>query len=418
MNARGRYAAVSFLTWFPTGLWIPVSILLMLDRGLSLPTIAAIGTVYGICVATLELPTGGLADVLGRRPILIAAALASLLSLVLTGIATTALLFLMGAVLRGIGRALGTGPAEAWYVDTVHATEGPDAELGPGLARVSVAASIGLTVGTLVGGFLPLLLVGLVAVPLAVPVLIAAGVEGVRLVVTMVALPEPRHVRPRLGAVLKGVPDNIVEGFRIGRRDGFIIRLLLLWGSMGVALATVELLTPAWFATVTGTFESASIAYAVVAALGFAASSAGSALSMRIVALAGGPRQATLTGFLVTALALGGLAVTTLFGGLAAVIAAGVAYLVIFVGLGAATPQMSTLLHERISAKQRATMISMQSLSMQICGAVGVLAFAWVAAQAGPGWAFVLSGAVIVGAGLLMRAKQSAAVPALAPSLD
>ncbi len=405
MTVVRRFVAISFLTWLPTGLYIPAYVLLMLERGLSLPTIATIGIVYGICVAILELPTGGLADVLGRRPVLIAAALASLVSLILFGLATTTLLFVVAAVLRGVARALGTGPAEAWYVDTVHATEGPDAELGPGLARGNVAASVGLTVGTLVGGFLPFVLVGHVPVPLAVPLLIAAGVEGVRLVLTVIALPEPRHATPRLAAVLKGVPQNVVEGFRISSRDGLIIRLLLLWGSMGVALATVELLTPAWFATVTGTFEAASIAYAVVAALGFAASSLGSALSMRFLALTGTARRATMGGFLVTALALLGLAATTLFGGLTAVIAAGLAYLVIFVGLGAATPQMSTLMHERISAKQRATVISMQSLSMQIFGAIGVVSFAWVAAQAGPGWAFVLSGAVIVGAGLLMRVK-------------
>src|SRR5689334_9300115 len=112
MTARNRYAAVSFLTWLPTGLYIPASVLLMLDRGLSLPTIAAISTVYSICVAVLELPTGGLADVIGRRPILITAALTSLASLVIVGLATTAALFLVGAVLRGVARALGSGPAE------------------------------------------------------------------------------------------------------------------------------------------------------------------------------------------------------------------------------------------------------------------------------------------------------------------
>jgi hypothetical protein len=64
---------------------------------------------------------------------------------------------------------------------------------------------------------------------------------------------------------------------------------------------------------------------------------------------------------------------------------------------------MSTLMHERISAKQRATVISMQSLSMQVFGALGVVSFAWVAAQTQLGWAFTLSGIVIMGAGLLMR---------------
>ena len=186
MSPLRRYVAVSFLTWLPTGLYIPASVLLMLDRGLSLPTIAAISIVYSICVATLELPTGGLADVIGRRPILITAALTSLISLVILGFATTAWVFVAAAMLRGVARALGTGPAEAWYVDTVHATEGPDAELGPGLARGSMASSIALTIGTLVGGFLPLALVDRVAFPLAVPILLAAGVEGVRLVLTVV----------------------------------------------------------------------------------------------------------------------------------------------------------------------------------------------------------------------------------------
>jgi hypothetical protein len=313
--------------------------------------------------------------------------------------------FVVAAMLRGAARALGTGPAEAWYVDTVHASEGPDAELGPGLARGSMASSIGLTVGTLVGGLLPFALVGAVAVPLTIPILLAAGAEGVRLVLTVVALPEPRHARPALSEVLKGVPRNVGEGLKLGKRDGLIARLLLVWGGIGVALATVELLTPAWFATVTGAFETASIAYAVVAALGFAASSLGSALSMWTVRLTGSPSRATMAGLLVMALALAGLAATTVADGLIAVIAAGVAYFVIFAGLGAATPQMATLQHQRTAAAQRATVISMQSLSLQIFGAVGALAFAAVAAKTSAAWAFVLSGTVIVGAGMLMRVR-------------
>lgn len=37
-------------------------------------------------------------------------------------------------MLKGVARALSSGPATSWYVDTLHAVEGRDADLRPGLA--------------------------------------------------------------------------------------------------------------------------------------------------------------------------------------------------------------------------------------------------------------------------------------------
>lgn len=82
------------------------------------------------------------------------------------------------------------------------------------------------------------------------------------------------------------------------------------------------------------------------------------------------------------------------------------AYSVIFVGLGAAVPAISTMLHGRVAAQQRATLISMQSLSLQLSGAIGALAFAWVAAEAGLGVAFALCAAVMAGSALLIRSRD------------
>jgi MFS family permease len=65
-----RYALLSFLQWLPVGLMMVPMVLLLLERGFTLVEVAFIGAVSSVTVAVLELPTGGLADVVGRRPVL------------------------------------------------------------------------------------------------------------------------------------------------------------------------------------------------------------------------------------------------------------------------------------------------------------------------------------------------------------
>jgi MFS family permease len=79
---RRRYLALIGLRWFQTGLLIPVIVLLMVSRGLSLVEIGLVGSVQGIVVLVLELPTGGLSDSLGRRPTLLLAYVFALAGLV------------------------------------------------------------------------------------------------------------------------------------------------------------------------------------------------------------------------------------------------------------------------------------------------------------------------------------------------
>jgi MFS family permease len=401
INATRRYALITFLTWLPTGLYVAPMVLLMLDRGLSVPTIAAVGLAYSLTCATLELPTGGLADVLGRRAVLLGASLASLAGLVLLGLATTAAVFAIAAFLRGAARALGSGPAEAWYVDTMHANG--DTDIGPGIARGSVSGSLGLAIGTITGGLIPLALTGLVAVPLAVPVLLGAVVELVRLVVVMVAMPEPRHQRPGLRKILLGVPLTVREGLRLGLRDGVLARILFVTGCVGIALASIELLTPAWLAKITGRLETASIAYAIVAALGFAASAAGAALSARVVRIAGTPARGGIVGLSIMASALLMLAGSATLTGNRTVVAAAVAYCLIFVGLGIANPAAATLTHDRVESAQRATVLSVQSLAAQLVGAVGVNALARLSDRAGLALTFSVVALLIGGSGLTLR---------------
>ena len=77
-SARRRYLVLIGLRWLPTGLLIPITALLAISRGLSLTEIGLVFSLQGLVVLFLELPTGGLSDALGRRPVLIVASLVGL----------------------------------------------------------------------------------------------------------------------------------------------------------------------------------------------------------------------------------------------------------------------------------------------------------------------------------------------------
>jgi MFS family permease len=412
-QAARRYALISGLTWLPTGLGMATMLLLMNVRGLGLADVGIVFAVYSITVTVLELPTGGLADVIGRRSVLAASALIGTVSIAGTAFATTLWQFVALTALRAVSRALSSGPAEAWYVDTVHATEGADsldasrpglgafadraADLRGGLAKGSAAGTAALAVGVLIGGAIPLaasatnatsatadtaaatgsaLTAVLTAVvPMAVPTLLAAVASAVLLVVCLVAMPEPPRPgpRPTVKQVLTGVPRTVIDSAKLGLRDRLLTKVLLTSLALGVALNSVELFTPGRLAAITGHPTTAGMAYAIVTAIGFAASTAGASVSPWLARRLGNhPAQRTAAvGTVISAAALGGLAATGGVGGVAGIVAAATAYSGMFFGLGVTNPMRSELVHQRVSATERATVLSVASLLLQFGGTVG-----------------------------------------------
>lgn len=408
--ARRRYVLVQLLTWLPVGVMMPSSILLMTARGLDLGTVGVVFTVQGLLVALLELPTGGLADVLGRRGVLVTAAACSTVALAGAALAVAPWQFVACAVLKAVGRALSSGPAEAWYVDQVHAahpagTPRSDEFVRSGLARGGAADGIALCAGSLLGGALPTLAAATGTgghgrlIPLSVPSLVAAAGMALLLLVVTLALPEPATAhRQRLGAVLRAVPATIADGARLGLRDRTLGRILLLSVAAGVMLSAIELLTPARLAELTGSAERATAVYAVVTAVGFAASAAGSGLSGPTVRLAGSARRGLRAGGAVAVLALCGLAASVALHGVSGVAATCAGYLLLFVGLGIVSPIQSAQLHSRVPAQARATAVSVNSLLLQGSGAAANAGLARLGATGLTWLAWLLSGATVTGA--------------------
>ena len=87
--ARRCFVTVSALFWLPLGLTVAPLVLLFTERGMSLTAIAGFVAAHSITVAILELPTGGLSDVVGRRVVLVAAGVLNLVALLLQGLVAT-----------------------------------------------------------------------------------------------------------------------------------------------------------------------------------------------------------------------------------------------------------------------------------------------------------------------------------------
>ncbi|EPH40724.1 hypothetical protein STRAU_6197 [Streptomyces aurantiacus JA 4570] len=419
---------VCALFWLPLGLAIAPMVALLTERGLALAAVAGCVAAHSLTAAALELPTGGLSDVLGRRTVLAAAGLFDLVALVLHALGTTAWVLVLGMALKGAGRALASGPAEAWYVDTVHASAGPDAELRTGLARGGAATSGALAAGVLIGGALPWLLglgpdlggrlreatSGLV-LPLSVPALLGAAVEVVFLLYVLTALPEPPRPRATLRGVLRGVPATVVAGVRLGGRDALVRRIILSAAAAGSALVTVELLTPGRAVGLTGAPESGAVLFAGLACAGFLCSMAGSHLAPPLARRAGGSERAVLVGLGAAAaglLLLGGTAVTSLSSAPVPVALAVVGYALVYAGLGAAGPSENDLLHRRVGSAGRATALSVQSLALQLVGAATGLVAGHLPAGP-PRW--LLGGAVLLAGALLWVRRRTVAEEAEPP---
>ncbi|GAA1584085.1 hypothetical protein GCM10009789_42240 [Kribbella sancticallisti] len=223
------------------------------------------------------------------------------------------------------------------------------------------------------------------------PVLIAAGADVVRLVMTLVAMPEPKYEARTLVSVVRGVPSVVASGVRLAGRSLVLIRILMVAAGMGTALAVMELLTPAWLTELAGAADRGVLAYGLVAAVGFAADALGSGLSMPLLRRLGSVRAVCLAGYAVSSLALAGMAAATAVDGIAGVLAAAIAYSLMFVGLGVAAGPLAQLLHSRVDAAERATVVSVDSLILMLAGAVGAVALGQLAVSTHPAIAFAVA---------------------------
>ena len=391
--ATRRFVGLTALHWLPVGLSAPVTVLLAAARGLSPADVGVVLAVYSAVVLVLELPTGGLADALGHRQVLVLAGLASTAGLLLLAVADSTATFALAWSLKGVGRALDSGPLEAWYVDTVRAAA-PDADVTPGLSRAGAADGAGLCLGAVVGGALPLLAAGTGDAVLVLPLLVAA-VLSVASVVAVVLLVVPLGTARGSGpaAVLAGVreiPAVVRDTALLVSRDRLLRRVLAVSALVGAVLVTLELVGPLYVAELTGSAAQGSAVFGVVMAVSFAAAAVGALLAPAVRRAARGSAALGSAGLAV----LGAVAVAAV--PLGGPVVLGCLFAVFYVSNAAAWPLWKAVLHDRVTGGRRATALSASSLALQVGALAGSLLLTRLAEAAGLGAAFLAAAGVLL----------------------
>ncbi len=368
------YFLVLALNWLAVALPLPIFVLFMQARGTGLMQVGIIMGVYSVTIVLLELPTGGLADAVGRKKVAFLANTINIVAGVVILFSFSFWGFLTGMILMGAARALNSGALDAWYIDSLQAAD-PDIDLQPALAQAGTVTLLALGAGTLAGGALPTLFsdlpgsdVSLIS-PLSTTLLASLLLRLILLAVITAAVHEPPSAEAgqadwREG--FKSVPAAVREALALTRQNS---NLPLLMGAAliaGFALAGVETFWQPRFAQLLGGSSEQSWLYGLVMAVSFLAGVGGNLLSIPLSKRLN-HRYAIVAGLaaLLQSVALLLMALLRQTIGFAA------GFWSFYLGSGLLGSPHETLVNQEIPAERRSSMLSVQSLASYIGGFLG-----------------------------------------------
>ncbi|WP_440073249.1 MFS transporter [Streptosporangium sp. OZ121] len=349
---RRRFLALTALQTVPGAVFFPVLVLLVQERGHTLGEIGLLFAVFSAVALALEIPSGSVADVYGRRRILLVSAAVSASACLALALAHDLWPLVAAFVLTAVGRALGSGILDSWYVDSLRELD-PEADFEPAVATAQVVQALSLAVGALAGGLVPMvsghlvmsvwvsLAFALVFTLAAVPLMTTRGGKGTRAPLTST-----------LSAALKG-----------SLSDATLVRLMILAFGLGWAVTVLEVVWPSHIATLTGDARSTALVYGLVLAVAFTARALGALSAPKGARFQGARGIVLLAAVTASFLAVMGF-VVHLAAFAALFLAAQWSTAVIMV--------LSTLLlHHRATSDQRVTFTSVESFAAQAGGIAG-----------------------------------------------
>jgi MFS family permease len=356
---RGYLVINGLFTLSASLIW-GINTLFLLDAGLSIFEVFVANAAFTAAMALFEVPTGVVADTLGRRAsFLLSESTLAVGTLAYVGVAAIhggLVLFCLAGVILGLGYTFYSGAVEAWVVDALKAT-GYQRELDGVFARASIVSSIAMIAGTVGGGLLGQIHLSLPYLARAVLVLMAFTV-GFRTMHDIGFTPRALHLRGIVGEMRKVGRAGITYGWQKPAVRLLVLESFITWGFFSWAWYAWQ----PYFLDLYG--KDAIWLSGLIASLFALAGIVGNSLVGRL-AIPGRRR---------TTILLGAAAVSS-----ATMVATGVVqtfwvtvpiFLLGAVAGGVLQPVRQTYLHQSIPTTERATLVSFDSL-MGSLGSVG-----------------------------------------------
>ena len=382
--------------WFILGIILPVIALLQLEKGLNL---FQIGISMAICSGTvviLELPTGGLSDTIGRKKVY-------LISLMIKFGATFVLLIaqdfqgiILGFLLWGMARAFSSGSMDAWFVDEFRLIN-PKGNLQEALASVGIFIPLGLAGGSLLGGFLPMSLgkvtnqiPGLGTYSSNLIAILFFVIIQYLLTSKLIIEEIPPERKSDFISGFKLLPEVISTSIQYGIKNNTIFLLLLSTFAWGVGFSGLETFWQPQVKNILGS-DSQTWIFGALTAGYFFAGSLGNMLITPLCKLFKNNYSLVLflirlfMGVLFFILALQNkIAGFTIF------------YLTLFLYNGMNNAPHATIFNYQIPSEKRSTLLSFESLFLQIGGLLGALIMGYISNSFSITIAWFIGSAVLV----------------------
>ncbi|MGL5865551.1 MAG: MFS transporter [Dermatophilaceae bacterium] len=414
VSARRRFLALSVTRWFPVGLTIGILTLWPIERGLSVAQALTALSFAGVVVFFLELPTSGFADAFGRRPVFLTAAVLGVVSTSALLLADSFWTFALASALTGLFRAVDSGPLEAWFVDTVHETE-PGADVDQALSAEGTVIGVAIASGSLVCAGLVLWHPVASSSALMLPIVVGVAVNVVHLSAGAVLMQENR-ARP-VGSGVRRALDSAREAPRVIRsglgllRTSAVLRgLVLVQAFWAVAMVVFETFQPVRLAELLGSEARAGVWMGVIAAGGWGVVALGSTLAGLASTRIGVARTAMLARVLN---GCGAVAMGLVAGPIALV----AAYLLTYCLHGTGGPMHGALLHREASERNRATVLSINSMIMFAAYSIAAPLLGLLAERTSNQSAMLTAGAIsILGTLCYLPARRAERATAVAPN--
>ena len=377
----GYYTLAGLYTLSAAAIW-GVNTLFLLDAGLSFFEVFAANAAFSAGMVLFEVPTGVVADTLGRRiSFLLSVAVLAATTLMYVGLAEIGagvVPFAVVSVGMGLGFTFYSGAMEAWLVDALAAT-GFRAALDGVFARGQQVTGAAMLAGTVGGGLLG-------QVDLSLPYVVRSGLLAVVFVVAYVVMHDlgfaPRRV------TRAELPSAVARNARAGVEFGWSqrpLRLLML-----ASVVQTGFFTWAFYASqpyLLDLLESDAIWVAGLVAAGIALSMIAGNQLVHLLSRRCGRR---------TTMLLGAAVVET-----CAAVVLGVAesfwvalpgLLVVTAAVGVLSPVRQAYLHQIVPSEQRATVVSFDSMVANAGGTAGQLGLGALGEARAVGTAFVAGG--------------------------
>lgn len=149
---------ILFRLFYSARFYYPVFTVLFLDYGLSLEQFAILNVVWALTIVLAEVPSGALADIIGRKHLVVFAAVLMVIEMSLIVFAPIGaspllfLLFLANRICSGLSEAAASGADEALAYDSLKAL-GREEDWSKILQRTSQVVAVGFTVTMILGAF-------------------------------------------------------------------------------------------------------------------------------------------------------------------------------------------------------------------------------------------------------------------------